>query len=196
MTFHPLVRGTTPPEEPAPLLKPGGELKNGGELRGCTMSLWENRGTAGHSPSRLPKRHPPLLGREGSFWQKAKRRFGKMRRKICLKAVNSGVYIKNENCLTLSVYCFVKWDSFSLQTHYLKRLTCLTFSKKCSACETASTNAKLRMKNAQFRSGHFCRTNHPVREARPPLLNQGGELKRLEGKLCYKCENMCERGVI
>src|SRR6266496_578388 len=60
-----------------------------------------------------------------------------MGQKIHLKSINSETYIKKENCLTLSVYCFGKWDDLSLQTHCLKHLSRPTFSKKCSVCGTA-----------------------------------------------------------
>ena len=60
----------------------------------------------------------------------------KMRRKIQLKAINSEIYMKNDRSFRFTVYCFLKWNDFSLQVHYLKHLSRPTFDGKGLRSET------------------------------------------------------------
>lgn len=59
-----------------------------------------------------------------------------MERETGLKPINSEVYMKKRRSSHLTVYCFRKWDSFWLQLHHLKHLTCPTFDKKARLSET------------------------------------------------------------
>jgi hypothetical protein len=55
---------------------------------------------------------------------------GTVEYKIPLKAINSAVYMKKERSSHLTVYCFLKWDDFSLQNSLSKALRPSHFGQK------------------------------------------------------------------